>query len=193
MKPHLPSTAVGATSMNKEDIALLYEYDRWANTCVFRSLKALTVEQFTRDLGGSFGSVRDTMLHILAGEWTWLNFWKACSQDDTLLADLRTRRQTLFSPEAFSNLDDVWRKWTEVEREQLDFVNSVTTESLQTMFPARNTLLSLAHLMQHVANHSTYHRGQISLMMRQLGAEPVATDFHVFLGERRELALSAQS
>jgi uncharacterized damage-inducible protein DinB len=35
-----------------------------------------------------------------------------------------------------------------------------------------------------VANHSTYHRGQISLMMRQLGAEPKATDFHVFVMER---------
>lgn len=171
--------------MNKEDVVLLYEYDRWANARVFQSLAALTVEQFTRDLGGSFGSVRDTMLHILAGEWIWLNFWKAPYQDDALLADLRTRRQTLFSPEAFSDLDAVWRKWTEVEKEQLDFVNSVTTESLQKMLPARNTLLNLAHLMQHVANHSTYHRGQVSLMMRQLGAEPVPTDFHVFLGERR--------
>jgi uncharacterized damage-inducible protein DinB len=36
-----------------------------------------------------------------------------------------------------------------------------------------------------MANHSTYHRGQVSLMMRQLGAEPTATDFHVFLVEGR--------
>jgi uncharacterized damage-inducible protein DinB len=39
------------------------------------------------------------------------------------------------------------------------------------------------HLMQHVVNHSTYHRGQVTLTMRQLGAEPLATDFHVFLVE----------
>jgi hypothetical protein len=42
------------------------------------------------------------------------------------------------------------------------------------------------HLMQHLANHSTYHRGQIRLMMRQLDAEPLATDFHMFLIEGRE-------
>jgi uncharacterized damage-inducible protein DinB len=43
--------------------------------------------------------------------------------------------------------------------------------------------------MQHLANHSTYHRGQVALMMRQLDAEPLATDFHVFLVEsRREVA-----
>jgi uncharacterized damage-inducible protein DinB len=37
--------------------------------------------------------------------------------------------------------------------------------------------------MQHLANHSTYHRGQVALMMRQLRAEASATDFHLFLVE----------
>jgi len=39
--------------------------------------------------------------------------------------------------------------------------------------------------MQHLVNHSTYHRGQIALMMRQLGAKPVTTDFPLFLIEGR--------
>jgi uncharacterized damage-inducible protein DinB len=59
----------------------------------------------------------------------------------------------------------------------------LTSESLEAMFPFRTTQVRLAHLMQHLANHSTYHRGQVGLMMRQLGAEPQATDFHVFLAE----------
>jgi len=53
------------------------------------------------------------------------------------------------------------------------------------MLPVRETQISLAHLMQHLANHSTYHRGQTSLMMRQLAAAPVATDFALFLLEGR--------
>jgi uncharacterized damage-inducible protein DinB len=176
-------TGIGVT-MNKDDIQLLYEYDRWANARVFQSLAALSVEQFTRDLGGSFPSVRDTMLHILAGEWTWLTYWKEPARDAAFLAELRKRRETLFKPDAFPDLDSVCRKWAEIEKEQIDFVKNVTDESLQGKIPARDTQISLVHLMQHLANHSTYHRGQISLMMRQLGAEPVATDFHVFLGER---------
>jgi uncharacterized damage-inducible protein DinB len=49
------------------------------------------------------------------------------------------------------------------------------------MVPFRTTQVRLAHLIEHLANHSTYHRGQIALMMRQLGAAPLATDFHMFL------------
>jgi uncharacterized damage-inducible protein DinB len=58
--------------MNKNDIQLLYEYDRWANNRVLHSVSVLSVEQFTRDLGGSFRSVRDTLVHIIGGEWGWL-------------------------------------------------------------------------------------------------------------------------
>ena len=171
--------------MTIEDIHLLYEYDRWANHRVLQSISALNTEQFTRDLGGSFRSVRDTFVHIIAGEWIWLAYWTAQSHGSDLLAELRTRRDTLFRPAAFPDVAAVQSKWAEVEREQTAFVNSLANESLEKKLPARGTELSLAHLMQHLANHSTYHRGQIALMMRQLGAEPLATDFHVFLAEGR--------
>jgi uncharacterized damage-inducible protein DinB len=178
--------------MNKDDIQLLYEYDRWANNRVFQAVSALSKEQFTRDLGGSFRSVRDTVVHIIAGEWGWLAYWKEWSPSAAFLTDLRKRREALFHPDAFPDVAAVQRKWAEVEKEQAEFVNGVTDESLREMLPFRTTHASLAHLMQHLANHSTYHRGQIALMMRQIGAEPVATDFHVFLLEGRREATAAQ-
>jgi uncharacterized damage-inducible protein DinB len=175
--------------MNKDDIQLLYEYDRWANNRVLRAASALSDEQFTRDLGGSFRSARDTLVHIIAGEWGWLAYWKEPTLSAAFVADLRKRRDALFHPNTFPNLAAVQRKWAEVEKEQAEFVNGVTNESLRRMLPFRTTQASLANLMQHLANHSTYHRGQIALMMRQLGAKPLATDFHVFLVEgRREAA-----
>ena len=169
--------------MAKDDIQLLYEYDRWANNRVLHAVSALSPEQFTRDLGGSFRSVRDTLLHIIGGEWGWLTYWKASSHSAAFLADLWDRHDALFRPDAFPNLAAVRLKWEEIEKEQTEFVSSVTEEALSKMLPIRATQLSLAHLMQHLANHSTYHRGQVALMMRQLHAEPLATDFHVFLVE----------
>jgi uncharacterized damage-inducible protein DinB len=175
--------------MTKDDIQLLYEYDRWANNRVLQVVSKLTVEQFTRDLGGSFRSVRDTLVHIISGEWGWLAYWKEPIHSSAFLTDLRKRRDALFSPDAFPNVAAVRLKWGEVEKELIEFVNRLTNESLERMLPLRTTQISLAHLMQHLANHSTYHRGQVALMMRQLDAEPLATDFHVFLVEgRREAA-----
>jgi len=171
--------------MAKDDIQLLYEYDRWANHKVLQAASTLSTEQFTRDLGGSFRSVRDTLVHILGGEWGWLTFWKEASPDSAFVKNLRDRMDTLFHPQAFPDVAAVKGKWNEVEKEQIAFVNALTGDALKRMLPIRGTQLSLMHLMQHLANHSTYHRGQVAMMLRQLGAKPVATDFHVFLVEGR--------
>ena len=174
--------------MTKDDLRLLYQYDRWANNRVIDFVSALTPEQFTRDLGGAIQSVRHALVHIAAGEWVWLQYWKADSYSIPFVNDLQKRRDQLFNPELYPTIAAVEEKWREVEKEQLAFVESVTDESLNRMLPFRTTQVSLANLMQHVANHSTYHRGQIALMMRQLNAEPIATDFHVFLVEGRTQA-----
>src|ERR1700693_2257088 len=63
-------------TMSKDDIQLLYEYDRWANNRILQAVSALSAEQFTCDLSGSFRSVRDTLVHIIGGEWVWLAYWK---------------------------------------------------------------------------------------------------------------------
>ena len=118
-------------------------------------------------------------MHIIGGEWGWLTYWKASTHSAAFLADLWDRHDALFHPDAFPDVAAVRLKWEEVEREQTEFVNS----ALRKVLPIRAAQLSLAHSMQHLANHSTYHRGQVALMMRQLRAEASTTDFHLFLVE----------
>jgi uncharacterized damage-inducible protein DinB len=179
-------------SVTKDDIQLLYEYDRWANERVLHAVSTLSVEQFTRDLGGSFRSVRDTLVHIIGSEWAWLTYWKEPFPSSAFLTDLWTREDRLFDPSAFPDLAAVRLKWAEVERVQVGFVDQVTNESLPRMLPVGEKQISLAYLMQHLANHSTYHRGQVALMMRRLSAEPLATDFAMFLLEGRRERTAAQ-
>jgi len=177
--------------MTKDDVHLLFEYDRWANNRVLQTASTLSLEEFTRDLGGSFPSVRDTLVHIVGGEWGWLTIWKEPAVTSAFVTDLWTRLDAHFDPNTFPDVAAVQLKWAEIEREQIEFVDRVTNESLQRMLPIRQKQISLAHLMQHLANHSTYHRGQVSLMMRQLAKEPLATDFALFLLEgRRESAVA---
>ena len=171
------------STMTSVDIRLLYQYDRWANRRVLKAASTLNAEQFTRDLGGSFRSVRHLLLHIIGGEWIWLAYWKNPPTTLESLAELRTQRDALFSPDVLPDLSTVESKWMETEAEQIRFVNQLSDEDLEKMLPFRGTQIKLTHLMQHLANHSTYHRGQLALAMRQLGGEPLATDFHVFLVE----------
>jgi uncharacterized damage-inducible protein DinB len=177
--------------MTKDDTQLLFEYDRWANHRVLQAASALSLEEFTRDLGGSFRSVRDALVHIIGSEWGWLTCWNEPSPTSAFVTDLWTRQDDLFNPDAYPDAATVQAKWSEVEREQVEFVNRITNESLGRMIPVGKTQISLAHLMQHLANHSTYHRGQVTLMMRQLAVEPVATDFAFFLMERRRYPADA--
>ena len=136
--------------------------------------------------------MRDALVHIIAGEWGWLTIWKEAALTSAFVTELWDRIYASFDPNAFADVAAVQAKWVEVEREQVEFVTSMTDESLGRMLPIRATHLSLAHLMQHMANHSTYHRGQISLMMRQLGAKPVSTDFARFLLVGRSTAAEAR-
>ena len=50
--------------MNAEDFRLLYDFNSWANHRTLDACAQLTDEQFTRDMGSSFRSVRDTLAHI---------------------------------------------------------------------------------------------------------------------------------
>lgn len=167
--------------MTTGDIRLLFAYNRWADARTLEAASALSPEQFTRDLGASFRSVCGTLVHIMGGEWGWLQYWKAASHTPEFLRELWDRHDVIFNAGAFADLPAVRRRWEEVEAEQAAFLSEATEESLQKLLPVGTTQVSLAHLMQHLVNHSTYHRGQVAVLLRQLGAEPLATDFSRFL------------
>lgn len=169
--------------MTKDDLRLLYEYDMWANNRILRATSALTPEQFTRNLGGGFRSVRDTLVHIVASEWGWVRYWKESSPGPEVLPDLWTKCDVLFNSGAFPDVAAVQLKWKEVQQERAEFTNCLTVEILARVFPVDSTQISLARLMYHLLNHSSYHRGQIALMLGQLRIKPPVTDFHEFLAD----------
>jgi uncharacterized damage-inducible protein DinB len=159
--------------MNRQDIVTLYDYNAWANARILRAVEPLTPEAFLRDLKNSFPSVRDTLVHILGAEWIWLRRWHGESPSQTLpAADFLT----------LASLKD---RYAAVEKERRAFLEGLSEKRLAQPFPYRDiagkahTLL-LVQSLQHVVNHGTYHRGQITTMLRQLGATPVSTDLARF-------------
>lgn len=160
--------------MNKQDVAYLHDYNRWANRRILETASKLTPEQFTRDLQSSHRSVRDTLAHILAAEWIWLERWKGTSPG------------SLLNPTDFDTVEALESRWAQVETDYSEFTSGLSNELLGTVVSYRNTrgedrAYPLGQMLQHVMNHSTYHRGQVTTLLRQLGAEVLPVDLLVFM------------
>jgi uncharacterized damage-inducible protein DinB len=167
--------------MSPEDIRQLYDYNAWANRRAMEAAAALTPEQFTKPLGSSFSSVRDTLAHIYGAEWLWLERFQGRSP-----ASLPDVNQ-------FANLASLRERWLEQEARLLGFVRGLTQAELDRVMEYKTLKFGvyqnpLWQSMQHLVNHGTYHRGQVTTLLRQLGAQPILTDLMHFYRERATAA-----
>ncbi len=151
--------------MNQDDLRTLLDYHYWARDRLLVSLEPLTAEQYARDLGSSFKSVRDTVVHIYAAEWAWYMRWQGTSPSAMLAAA------------QFPDVSTVRAAWIELESTVRAFLERLGPDGIHREFAY--TLLNgtagrsvFAHMLQHVVNHASYHRGQITTMLRQMGAAP---------------------
>ncbi|MGB7281268.1 MAG: DinB family protein [Candidatus Acidiferrum sp.] len=167
--------------MTPDEMRALYDYNAWANHRALDAAANLTKEQFTMAMGSSFGSVRDTLAHIFGAEWIWLERFQGRSPasfpDGSDLADVESLRA----------------KWAEQEARLLAFVGKLTQEDLSRVLEYRTMRFGvyrnpLWQSMQHVVNHGTYHRGQVTTLLRQLGAQPILTDLMHYYRERATAA-----
>lgn len=98
----------------------------------------LSAEEFTRDLGGSFRSVRDTLVHIIGGEWVGLKYWQEPSHGSAVVANLKKQRDALFTPDACPDVAAQELERAEIEKEQLKFLDRVTSQSLKRTLAFRS-------------------------------------------------------
>jgi uncharacterized damage-inducible protein DinB len=164
--------------MDLADFRTLYDYNSWANRRVLEACAPLSGEEFTRHNGSSFPSVRDTLAHICGAEWIWLERWNG-----------RVPTGGIPAPTDYPDFETLKRRWTEVESDLLGYIASLAPADLNrivefTTLAGTHFSRQLGHCLQHLANHSTYHRGQVATMLRQLGAKPIPTDLILFYRER---------
>ena len=165
--------------MRLEDLRSLLEYHYWARDRMLAALDALAPELYARDLGSSFRSIRDTAVHIYAAEWAWYARWQGESPTALLQAD------------TFADVASLRRTWVEHEAKMRAFLEESGDRGLDRVIEYK--LLSgdpgaspFWQMLQHVVNHASYHRGQITTMLRQVGASPAKPmDLIAFYRTRR--------
>jgi len=155
--------------MTLKDLQELYAYNAWANEQVIQSITGISKEVFEQDLMSSHRSIRGTVAHIASAEWIWLRRWKGSSP------------RQLLSEGEFVTVGAAIARWKEIETELADFVRQLKEPDLDGTFSYRTTEGKefsniLWQAMQHLVNHSSYHRGQIAALLRQTGQTPRSTD-----------------
>jgi uncharacterized damage-inducible protein DinB len=150
--------------MNLQDLNTLLDYNYWARDRMFEVLDPLTAEQLRRDLGGSFGSIHDTVAHLYAAELVWYGRWRGESR-------------ALIGGDAFPDLAAIRRAWLEIEPKMHAFVGELGEAGVNRvftfkMFSGQEAQSPFWQMLQHVVNHGSYHRGQVTTKLRQLGAQP---------------------
>lgn len=167
-----------------DEIRELYAFNRWANARMRGAVARLSDEEFGRDMKSSYPSIRDTMLHVMASEWVWLARW------------LGTSPKSMPDEWHGYNFAQIEQEWSAIESAQTAFIDKLTDADLDRVVPyvnfrgeSWNNVLS--HLLRHMVNHSSYHRGQITTMLRQLGHEAVATDLVLYYRQLQAAAPQA--
>lgn len=159
-----------------EVIGELYDYGCWAREQQLAVCATLAQEQLIRPLGSSFGSLQDTLRHQAGADWVWLERFQGRSPES-------------FPAPAVRTLEDIRLFWRDVEQRMRAFLGTLAPERLAAPLTYRNFKgitwsYPLWRCLMHAVNHGTYHRGQVAMALRQLGAVPPATDFLVYCDRR---------
>jgi uncharacterized damage-inducible protein DinB len=136
--------------MTVEQLRSLVAYNRWANARLLEVAAALGVGELERDLRASFGSLLGTLIHILWGERGWLQFW----QDGNFLPDP--------TPGEYPDFASLRSAWTRHEDMYAAYLHGLTQAELDAPRAVGAHTYTLGELVQHILNHTTYHRGQVT-------------------------------
>lgn len=156
-------------------------YNEWANARFVAALEALPEDQLSAHIESSFPSILLTLAHLVGAEWVWLRRWKGESPDSF--------PGWVTEPD----FEDVQSMLADVEAERRAFLDSLQEWDLDQLIDYKTLsgnayTTRLADLFLHLVNHSSYHRGQLTTMLRQVSAPPPATDFVLFKRKTEEHA-----
>jgi uncharacterized damage-inducible protein DinB len=157
------------------DVVDLFTFDRWANDKICQAVSQLSDEELARQVGGSFGSVRVTLLHMYGADWVWMERFEG-----------RSPRAMPEEGRSARTLAEIRTKWDPIQEELRVFALSMTPERLASMlhytsFAGEAFERVLSDALVHLVNHGTYHRGQVVTLLRQLGKTAPSTDYIRYL------------
>lgn len=159
--------------MDTQAVLLQVRYSAWATRRTLEAAATLTAEELHRDLGNSYASVHATLAHIFQADSIWFDRLHGVSTE--ALSAYPAQPGLAALSQEWMALHDRWITWAE----HLD------AAAWDRLVPHRNLkgesdTQPAWRIALHVVNHASYHRGQITTMLRQLGRQPIGTDLMAY-------------
>ncbi|KAB2451936.1 damage-inducible protein DinB [Bacillus sp. CH126_4D] len=165
----------------KEYMLKQVNYHAWANTRLFNRLKELPNYEtiFKEQIQSVFPSIKDTFAHIYITDQVWLHILHGKSMNEAI-----QDRESLRTEIENKSLHELEKMFENMAKQYIDFL--ITIQDVNAVFVIENPYVgkletSILELVQHVVNHGTYHRGNITAMIRQLGHSSTMMDFVLYL------------
>jgi uncharacterized damage-inducible protein DinB len=159
--------------MDTDALVLQVRYSAWASRRVLESAGTLDAEELHRGLGSSYGGVHGTLVHIFQADSIWFD----------RLHGVSTGSLGTYAPDA--DFAAFSRRWLAVLDGWVAWAESLDGAGWDRVVDYRNIKGEADRqpawrIALHVVNHASYHRGQVTTMLRQLGREPVGTDLMAY-------------
>jgi uncharacterized damage-inducible protein DinB len=161
----------------KEEAFRLLEYHVWANDRVFRRLEELPEDIPRREIQSVFPTIFDTLVHIYRIDNLWLLGMQG------RIADAVPSSRRILEETRSMDLRQLEEKFRDLSDQYRTFLDAADAEAVSAYPHPQFGTLHARHIdiIRHVVNHGTYHRGNITAMLRQLGHPGVPTDFVFYM------------
>ncbi len=164
------------------NIALMARFNAWANERLYDCIAGLSEEACRKNRKAYFGSIHNTLNHILVVDRLWTHRLKGSDHG------IKSLDQILY--DGFESL----RAARETEDEALiALVDGLSEEELQGPVTYRRMIgdgthtTRRDHILITLFNHQTHHRGQVHAMLTQQGIDPPPLDV-IYLLEELDLS-----
>jgi uncharacterized damage-inducible protein DinB len=148
--------------MHRKYFLELADYQAWADNRVIDWLNQVSEEQWEQVTASSFGSIKQTAVHIASAEKIWIDYWKNVPDPVFLSAVFNGTKH------------DLTETWKRITADLKNFIEECPEENyLQPVsfrWPGgKEGRMAFWQTFSHCINHATYHRGQLVTLLRQVG------------------------
>lgn len=173
----------------KDNFELMARYNQWMNENIYEAASELDQATLNADQGAFFKSILGTLNHILVGDIIWLQRLAEHSSNFVALDRIKTiPRPVSLDVLLYEDIELLRDERYLIDKALIDLCDQIEIYDLNqplsfTNMKGKRFEKRFGYLLQHLFNHQTHHRGQVSTLLSQNGVELAVTDLLAIIPE----------